>query len=351
MTNEAPGTTNTKIPMQQSDAALEAKKKMANLIMIVVIVAFAGAGLMMIPSVRETLLGGGSAGGGGTATPAGTKPGGAVVWDKPRDPMPVGQFTQQLFGKAKPYTSEGRGVQYYLHSPVGAADSGQKYPLVIFLHDEKGLADGALTLLSKPMQQQFPAYILIPMMPATKTWAVPEKYQGQEFTGKQAAMMGYWSPAKFPAARQGLRDALNITARLLTRIDTIDDGRIYVAGCGEGALGVYGAMAKYPDFIAGGVAVSGFWSFLDGKKMKNMPLVVMHGAKDTTIPVTHAQMMAAVIQQMGGQKVIYNELPDLARNCSDQRLFTPSVWKWLFAQRKPAMEPVATQAAPAPATP
>ena len=208
------------------------------------------------------------------------------------------------------------------------------------------MSDGALTLLQKQMRQALPAYVLVPMTKAKKTWAVPAKYHGQEFTGKGKSLAGKWSTKVYPASKQTLNDVMNLTASLLSKIPTIDDGRVYVAGCGEGALGVYGILANYADFFAAGVAVSGFWSFLEAGKMKNSPLLIMHGTKDATVPVLHAQSLGQVIQQVGGTKVIYQEIPDLARNCADTRLFTPTVWKWLFSNKKPSLAPPPVVATP-----
>lgn len=347
----APASDAPKAAIPVSPDASAGKKQMLNMIIIGVILFFACAGAYLIPDVRNALFGGGGGGAGVAPVVASGEP----VWEKPREPMPMGQYTTPVFGKVKAFTQKDpsggrRGQYYYLFSPRGAANSGEKYPLVVFLHDEKGIADRALSLLSGPMQQALPAYVLVPMAMTGKTWAVPEKYHGQEFAGKDKANFG-WSTKKFPTYKQLMPDVMNLVATLISNVPSIDDGRVYVAGCGEGALGVYGALANYADFFAGGVAISGLWSYNDARKLKDSPLLILHGGKDTTVPAAHAQMMGQLIQQVGGTKVIYQGIPDLARNCSDPRLFSPSTWKWLFSNRKPALQAAPSEASMNPDAP
>lgn len=344
MTNQpAQPTENTEnkaaIPMATNEGASDTKKLVANLIMIGVIVFFAGSGIYLF---KDKLFGGGDAGGGGVMQDIAPTIAGKPVWDKPRDILPMGQYTQ-IFRKPRSYVFTDKngarhGSQFYLHEPKIQPGSTTRYPVVIFLHDEKGMADGAVSLLTRQVQQIMPAFILVPMTSAAKTWAVPEKYQGTELTGKSAVYMGLWSARKYPKPRQALDDVLTIVAAM-QESRPIDDTRIYIAGCGEGALGVYGALSSYPELFAGGVAVSGMWSYLDAPKLKQTPLVIMHGGKDVQMPAVHAQTMASIIKQMGGTQLIYREIPDLARNCADPRLFTPAVWQWLAAQKKAGVAP------------
>lgn len=302
------------------------KKKGAEIVMGGVIVLFILAGLMMIPAVRGTIFGSK----GEVDAPALAVAGKPII-DKPRSDAPMGEYTA-YFGKVKTFVLDENNIQrtqsYYLVKPQ-KVEPGVKYPLVIFLHDEKGMADGAVQLLNQRANLP-PFYLLVPQAPDKKTWAVPDKFNGQEFGKSKTAQQ--WNTKKYPEARQTLKDVLTLVARLLPTLQ-IDDERLYAMGCGEGGIGVYGALAKYSEFFAGGLVASGLWSFSDAPKMLRTPVIIFHGAKDKTTDVIAAQGMSQVLQQLGGT-VSYQELPDLDRNCADPRLYAASAVNWLFSQRR-----------------
>lgn len=302
------------------------KKKGAEILMGAVIVVFVLAGLMMIPAVRGAVFGSS----GDVDVSALAIPGKPII-DKPRSDTPMGEYTQ-YFGARKSFVIEDNNVQrtqyYYLVKPQ-KAEPGAKYPLVIFLHDEKGQADGAVQLLSQRAKLP-PFYLLVPQAPAKKTWAVPDKFSGQEFGKSKTAAL--WTPKKYPEGSQTLKDVLILVSRLLPTLQ-IDDERLYAVGCGEGGIGVYGALAKFSDFFAGGLVASGLWSFNDAPKMLRTPLIIFHGTKDKQTDVIAAQGMSQVLKQLGGV-VSYNELTDLDRNCADPRQYTAGIMNWLFGQRR-----------------
>ena len=307
--------------------AVASKKKGAEIVMGGVIVVFILAGLMMIPAVRGAIFGSK----GDVDAPALAVAGKPVI-DKPRSETPMGDYTQ-YFGQRKSFVIEENNAQrtqyYYLVKPA-KVEPGAKYPLVIFLHDEKGMADGAVQLLSQRAKLP-PFYLLIPQAPDKKTWAVPDKFTGQEF-GKSKTAQLQWSIKKYPESRQTLKDVLILVSRLLPTLQ-IDDERLYAMGCGEGGVGVYGALAKYSEFFAAGLVASGIWNFTDASKMLRTPVIIFHGAKDKQTDVIAAQGMAQVLKQLGGT-VSYNEFADLDRNCADPRIYSAGVLNWLFSQRR-----------------
>lgn len=309
------------------------KKKGAEIVMGAVIVVFILAGLMMIPAVRGAIFGSK-----GDVDPSALAVPGKAITDKPRSETPMGEYTP-YFGQRKTFVIEEGNVQrtqsYYLVKPQ-KVEPGAKYPLVIFLHDEKGMADGAVQLLSQRAKLP-PFYLLVPQAPDKKTWAVPEKFSGQELGKSKTAAQ--WTAKKYPEARQTMKDVLILVSRLLPVLQ-IDDERLYAVGCGEGGIGVYGALAKYSEFFAGGLVASGLWNFADAPKMLRTPLVIFHGTKDKHTDVIAAQGMSQVLKQLGGT-VSYNELTDLDRNCADPRLYSANVINWLFGQRRIVMHKAA----------
>lgn len=319
------------------------EQQKAQMVMIFVIVMFAAAGLLMIPGVRSAIFGDDADTSvqqtqplpGSTALPPKKLP---EKKQTPRNYYPLGNYTQVL-GKMRSFSWEDNGVKnvmyYYLYVPPQARQQqGARLPLVAYLHDNDGLANGAMNLLR--LGKQIPAYVLLLMIPKGNTWAVPDKYSGEEF-GKSrgaSANMSKWSKKAFPEMRQSLKDVVALITSL-TSIYSIDDRRIYAAGCGEGAIGVYGAAAKYGDLFAGGLIAGGLWSFLDAQHMTKTPLLILHGAKDPQVDPIVANGMSQIINKSGGKASFYL-MPDV--NCSDGRAMGATAWKWLFSQKKAPVE-------------
>ena len=319
------------------------EQQKAQMVLIFVIVMFALAGLFMIPGVRSAIFGEDAETASQQAQPL---PGSTVLPPKklaerkhaPRNYYPLGNYTQVL-GKMRSFSWEESGFKnimyYYLYVPPQARQQqGERLPLVAFLHDTDGLANGAMNLLR--LNKYLPAYVLILMIPKTNTWAVPEKYSGEEF-GKSrgaSANMSKWSKKAYPDTRQSLKEVVALVTSL-TSIYPIDDRRIYAAGCGEGATGVYGAAERYGDVFAGGLIASGLWSFLDAREMTKTPLLILHGTKDILVDPLVANGMSQIITKSGGQASYY-PLPEI--NCSDGHAMGGTAWKWLFGQKKAPAE-------------
>lgn len=325
-------------------------KKPSKLILVIPIILVALGGILGIPSVRHALFSGqaatpvavtSTAQAGSAAVPPAKK----VIVENPRNASPMGQNTVFFSrGKQWPFEIEEKNatrVQYYYLWTPPAADATKKYPLVVFLHDEDGMAAGAASLIaSKQMQTALPAFIVVPQIPKDKTWAFPDKFSGQEF-GTNKKEQSTALAAKYPPEKQSLHDVMVLAAQLISRYN-IDMDRVYIVGCGEGGTGVYGAAARYPDFFAGAVAISGLWSFNDAAKMAKLPLLVMHGTQDKTTDVMAGQGMAQLIRRAGSHAIYYQEIPDLAHKCDDPRLYAPAMWQWLLSLRK-APDPVDMQ--------
>ncbi len=322
--------------------APNAPQKSGQIVLICVIAAFVVAGILAIPPVRHAIFGGGSAG--GIAMPGQVK----TVKEDPRNISPMGGNTP-FFGKPHGFALQDspavRRIQYYYLRPPAGAQPTYKYPMVVFLHDQAGNAPGAVQLIaSKQMLTEFPAYVLVPMMPKMRTWAWPEKFSGQEYTITKR-LQPLLNPNKWPKARQGMHDVLTLITQLAPAYN-IDVDRIYVVGCGEGGTGVLGAISnpQSAQFFAGGVSINGVWSLNDAPKMAGVPLLLMQGLADKATDSQLPNSIVQIIHGVGGNQVYYQEFADLGDNCADPRLYTTAMWKWLFSLKKPPL------AAPAAAT-
>jgi predicted esterase len=309
--------------------------KSGEIVLICAIIGFLAALSMLLPPVRNFVF----HGGGGAAVTLPDRSGDAIAVETPRSQFPMGQYTLPSIFKKMRFTVEEndgsrRGIFYYWYAPKGLP-AGVKLPLVVVLHDKAGLASGAIYLRSTAVQKEFPSFLLIPQAPATKVWASPKKYLGQEFGAIPP------SPVQ-PEELQSMSDVISLVARL-TEAAAIDENRIYIIGCDEGGSGVYGAAAHFPGIFAAGVAIGGRWSFLDAPKLAKTPLLMLQGLTDTVVTPEYTRNMKQYIKNANGSMFI-GEFPNTGHDCESPNYYSHAVWKWLFAQRRPAPQPPPQQA-------
>lgn len=306
--NKISAETGVQAPEEVADARTKGQ-----LVLMVSILVMLALGSLMFPGVRGYLIGVG-------------KP--EVIVETPRSHYPMEQYTvPQLFSKLKYAVSENnmtRVIYYYWHAPENASPE-RKLPLVVVLHGKDGMCHAAIHLRKAVTQKRFPAFLLIPQSPQGKIWDAPEKYSGQEFPKADEAVL----PG--PGARS-LNDVLFLLAKI-TQEENVDENRMYIIGCDEGAAGVYGALAHHPGIFAAGVAVAGLWSYLDGAKLARTPLMILHGDKDKTIQPVFPHNMAELIKRAGGNASFY-QFRGVGHECESPNFYSQAVWRWLFGQRR-----------------
>lgn len=243
--------------------------------------------------------------------------------DKPRTAEPMEDYTQyydpKVFGV--PAGRAGQTLSYYWKAPAPYHPKDKRYPLVVVLHDSTGVAHAAQHLIKKQMRKDYPAYIMIPVLPTGPIWAFPSKFPDE------------------PRLAMNLKkeQALESVIKLVQDVqqsNQIDPSRLYIVGCGEGGFGVFGTAARYSDFFAAGVAISGGWTIKEAPKMTKFPLFVMHGQKDKKFEPGLSRNVAFYIQQFGGRKISFVEVPGMEHDCGNHILYSPTTWQWLFAQKK-----------------
>lgn len=252
------------------------------------------------------------------------------LWlDKPRTDHPVGDDTE-LFERKEFIIDNGRDrtrpLTYFWKAPKGLSDaSRRKYPLVVVLHDKTGSAQAAGVLLKKEYRNDFPAFILVPVLPAIKIWDFPDEFPDDP-------SMGYMS-----SLPKGLPDLVALIPELIDQYP-IDFQRIYLIGCAEGGFGAYGAALKYKEIFAGIVPINGGWAIKQSTSLLDVPLFVQHGSQDATVDPKLSRDVAYYIQKYGG-KISYIHVPGLGHSCDDMRVYSTTMWEWLFAQRLDKAKP------------
>ncbi|MGH1470851.1 MAG: prolyl oligopeptidase family serine peptidase [Cellvibrionaceae bacterium] len=161
---------------------------------------------------------------------------------------------------------------YFLMAPENY-DPKYKYPLVISLHGVSKHAYSAAALASPGFRRRYPFFVMVPMAPPRAFWLSPK-----DKNYRMPSLIPF--PDHMPVVMSGIKDIMNSYE--------IDENKIIMTGHSMGASGVIGAMQKYPDFFAAGIASSGVWSPNEITNIKK-PLFVFHGTKDKAIPVSFSQ--------------------------------------------------------------
>ncbi len=243
--------------------------------------------------------------------------------DKPRTEEPMEVYTEYFDRKVFPVPEarSGQTLTYFWKAPAAGSPKDKRYPLVVVLHDDKGVAQAAEHLIRKQMRKDFPSYLMIPVLPAGQQWAFPAKFPDEPKLEKNAKR------------KQALDDVVKLVESVQQE-NQIEPTRVYVIGCGEGGFGVFGAALRNGGVFAAGVPISGGWTIKEAPKMTKTPLFVLHGELDKTFAPGLSRNVAYWIQQSGGRLVSFVEIPGMDHDCANPMLYSKTMWQWMFRQQR-----------------
>jgi dienelactone hydrolase len=92
---------------------------------------------------------------------------------------------------------------------------------------------------------------------------------------------------------------------------SVDPDRIYLMGHSMGGAGTYYLGGKYADIWAGIAPISGAGGIADAaaaEKYKSLPMLIMHGEKDSIVQPSTSRRSVAALQAVGAQ-FLYLEFP------------------------------------------
>jgi predicted peptidase len=213
-----------------------------------------------------------------------------------------------------------RSLTYYLYAPAKPYPPGLKFPLVLVLHDVHGSADAAQYLIEGDMPLKHPAFVVVPVLPFYKKWAMPQDFP---------EMQGF---EPLETQREGLPEAIQLVQQL--RDDyPIDPGRIYAIGCSDGGFGAFAAALHYPNLFAAAVPIGSGWTGQDARGFAKVPLWIFHGGQDNFYAPELSRNAATYINAYGG-KANYTEVPYVGHDCENGQFYRSALWEWLFSQHK-----------------
>jgi predicted peptidase len=202
------------------------------------------------------------------------------------------------------------GYKFLLTLPEGYEAAGtKKWPLLVFLHGA-GERGSNLELLKKhgPPKligagQKFEAIVVSPQVPAGE----------------------FWNP-------HGVKALVD----LIKKQHRVDDERVYLTGISMGGFGTFDTIVQYPGVFAAAIPICGGAGInvLKFDTIRDLPVWIFHGAKDTTVPVSFSEMASAFFKRIKAPNVKLTVYPEAGHDSWTQTYDNPEVWTWLFAQTR-----------------
>ena len=200
---------------------------------------------------------------------------------------------------------------YLVHLPTGYGDDPEKkWPLIFFLHG-RGERGDDLELLKKhgiakvvEEREDFPFIAVSPQCPGTSMW---------------------------------VKEIETLSALLDEVLDTYnaDENRVYLTGLSMGGSGSWHLLAAYPErFAAAAPICGGYGDPMAAHLMKDVPIWVFHGAKDTTVALARSQRMVDALKAVGAN-LRFTVYPDADHDSWTETYNNPELYEW-FLQHKRA---------------
>ncbi|MFH1567515.1 MAG: dienelactone hydrolase family protein [Gemmatimonadota bacterium] len=212
----------------------------------------------------------------------------------------------QASGKAQP-------LKYLVFLPPEYGAGERSWPVILFLHGaaQRGSNLEAVKKTGLPLilerQAEFPAIVVAPQCPAGLRWTTP-------------------------AVLDGLLGVLDEVGRSYA----VDADRVYVTGLSLGGFGTWGLAMREPGRFAAIAPICGGAQPSRACLLKDTPVWIYHGARDTGVPAHRAKAMYAALEACGAD-VHFTLYPQAGHDAWTPAYSDPEFYTWLFGHaRRPA---------------
>lgn len=131
---------------------------------------------------------------------------------------------------------------------------------------------------------------------------------------------GAWSPDKVLAVVDWVAERY-----------PIDTDRVYVLGMSLGGYGTIDFTAAYPDRVAAAVALCGGGTRRDLSGLNKVPLWIMHGTADASVPVSESRKVKDKMESAGDTPLLrYEEWEGVDHGTYARMFYHPKTYEWLF---------------------
>jgi dienelactone hydrolase len=222
----------------------------------------------------------------------------ARIAEPPADETPTAAFGLQFVRAEQRIVSQGNQVKLEILRP----DSDEKRPAILILHGASGIGDGAFY---RGAAEIFAERGYVTFMPHYLA-ATPAKAQPKAAVNAKAKSAAKKTPDKDPAPQGDVRAGFTVQQKIL--LDTLDEmarnpyvdaSRIGVFGMSLGGFHAINLSSR--DYRV--AAVVNLGGALRGNIMPESnriaPVLALHGAKDSVVPVARARQLAQQLKQHG----------------------------------------------------
>jgi len=199
-------------------------------------------------------------------------------------------------------------IKYLLYLPDGYGKGKKEWPLILFLHGagERG-DDLELVKRHGPPKlvergEKLPFIIVSPQCPEGKLWT----YETEVLNS--------------------LLD--HVIARY--RVDT---HRIYLTGLSMGGYGTWALAVEHPERFAAVAPVCGGGVPYLAPRLKDVPVWVFHGARDTVVPVSLSEMMVDALKR-SGCTVRFTVYPEAGHDAWTETYDNPELYEWFLEHHR-----------------
>jgi predicted peptidase len=220
-------------------------------------------------------------------------------------------------------------VRYLLFVPKDYKPTGEKFPLLLFLHGagESSNDDLNRVKIHGPAKivdnrPDFPFIVVSPQCPPTPGYDPlhPPASISPEVKEK---LTHAWKPDEL------IQLVDHVTAKL-----NVDPDRIYVTGLSMGGYGTWRLAAAYPERFAAAVPICGGGDPAAlAKPLSKVPIWAFHGAKDTTVLPKESQAIVDAVRQEHGD-IEYTVYPEANHDSWTETYNNPKVYDWLLAHHR-----------------
>ena len=191
----------------------------------------------------------------------------------------------------------------------------RKWPLMVALHGNGALASDLIRYAGLTDLAERHGYIVVaPTGYSSRgSYGIPGRGQGL-----QAGDPGFENEKNLKLTFRELAelDVMNVVDMARKEFN-VDEDRIYLMGHSMGGGGVYYLANQHPDRWAALAAISASTFGITnpnqmpadaGEKIRHIPIIVMHGDKDETVPVERSRAAVEQIRKLG-MEYLYIEVP------------------------------------------
>ena len=210
--------------------------------------------------------------------------------------------------RVRTYTQDSLQLNYLLFLPQGYNEK-QKYPLIFFLHgaSERGSDPDMLLLHGIPKvveeKPDFPFIAVSPQCPLGKWWTNYE-----------------------PSFFNGLLENVILT-------HSVDTDRLYLTGLSMGGYGCWHFAIACPDRFAAIVPICGGGDPFEVCVLKEVPIWVFHGAKDSTVLPRESVKMVDALKDCGSS-VKFTLYPNADHDSWTRTYNSPRLYEWLLEHKR-----------------